>query len=83
MQVYLPEMSITLKDPKTQMTQTHTKTDHSILQKYVAGGGILVGLLQPFAVLTQTSVVFHGHPLGHYYCAHGNVHKEYSHHKSE
>jgi hypothetical protein len=28
-------------------------------------------------------VVFHGHPLGHYYCAHGNVHKEYSHHKSE
>jgi hypothetical protein len=38
MQAYFPELSITLKDPKTQMTQVHAKTDHSILQKYVAGG---------------------------------------------
>jgi len=34
------------------MTQVHAKTDHSILQKYVAGGWILVWLLQPSAALT-------------------------------
>jgi hypothetical protein len=38
MQVYFPELSMILKDPKTQMTQAHAKNDHSILQKYVARG---------------------------------------------
>jgi hypothetical protein len=38
MQVYFPELSMTIKDPKKQMTQAHAKTDHSILQKFVAGG---------------------------------------------